>query len=224
MHKSPTELAQNAQWRMATALRLGATPDAGPRSTCALRKGNDGDMWEQSLAEHPFHPFGCQYGGAWTRPHRAVECTLRKLIEQAGGYADVERHVPELHDWVQKNNEAAPLGRGLLVPGCPAAALGGRQRTMPVCRTLQRKCVETKGGYICWRSGENEALWNGSASVGLRDFWKTGRRGHLVVGCFGDNGSGKWTVQPARCRMMENPAGTSAADCTSRHKLASAGF
>ena len=31
-HKSPTELAQNAQWRMATALRLGATPDAGQRS------------------------------------------------------------------------------------------------------------------------------------------------------------------------------------------------
>ena len=26
MHKSPTELAQDAQWRMATALRLGATP------------------------------------------------------------------------------------------------------------------------------------------------------------------------------------------------------
>ena len=43
MHKSPTELAQNAQWRMAKALRLGATPDAGTRSKCALRKGNDGD-------------------------------------------------------------------------------------------------------------------------------------------------------------------------------------
>ena len=39
-----TELPQNAQWRMATALRLGATPDAGPRSTCALRKGKEGDM------------------------------------------------------------------------------------------------------------------------------------------------------------------------------------
>ena len=71
MHKSPTDLAQNAQWRMATALRLGATPDAGPRSTCALRK--TGDTCEQSLAEHPFHPFCCQYGGASTRPHRAVQ-------------------------------------------------------------------------------------------------------------------------------------------------------
>ena len=46
------------------ALRLGATPDAGPRSTCALRKGNAGDMCEQSLAGHPFHPCCCQYGGS----------------------------------------------------------------------------------------------------------------------------------------------------------------
>ena len=29
-----------------------------------------------------------------------------RLIGQAGGYADMERHVPELYDWVQKNNEA----------------------------------------------------------------------------------------------------------------------
>ena len=70
MRKSLTELAQNAQWRMATALRLGATPDAGLRSTCALSKGNDGDMFEQSLAAHPFHSFCCQYGGARNRPHR----------------------------------------------------------------------------------------------------------------------------------------------------------
>ena len=32
MHKSPTEILQNAQWRMATALRLGPPPDAGPRA------------------------------------------------------------------------------------------------------------------------------------------------------------------------------------------------
>ena len=31
-------------------------------------------------------------------------------------------------------------------------------------------------------------------------------------------------MQPACCRTMENPAGTSAADYTSRHKLASAGI
>ena len=104
-HKSPTELAQNAQWRMATALRHGATPDAGPRSTCALRRDNDGHMCKQSLATHPFHLFCCKYGGARNRPHRAVQCTLRRLIEQAGDHADMERHVPELYDW---DDGAAP--------------------------------------------------------------------------------------------------------------------
>ena len=94
MHKSPIELAQNAQWRMATALRLGATPDAGPRSVCALRQDKDGHVCEQSLAMHPFHPFCCKYGGARTRPHRAVQCTLRRLIEQAGGYADLAATCP----------------------------------------------------------------------------------------------------------------------------------
>ena len=48
MHKSPTERAQNT-WRMATALRLGATP------TCALRKGDDGDMCESGDAPVPPH-------------------------------------------------------------------------------------------------------------------------------------------------------------------------
>ena len=108
----------------ATALRLGATPDAGPRSASALRKGTDGDMSERSLATHPFHPFCCKNGGARNRPHRAVQRTLRRLIEQAGRYADVERQVSELHDWVRNDNEARDavrhLGRGLLVPGRPA--------------------------------------------------------------------------------------------------------
>ena len=109
MHKSPTEMLQNAQRRMATALRLGATPDAGLGATCALHKGNDGDMCEHSLAKHPFHPICCKFGEARARPHLAVLCTLHRLIEieQAGGYADMERHVPELRDWVQKNNEVA---------------------------------------------------------------------------------------------------------------------
>ena len=64
MYKSPTELAQNAQWRMATALRLGATPDAGPRSTCALRKGNNGDMCEQVSGSAPVPPLLLQVRGS----------------------------------------------------------------------------------------------------------------------------------------------------------------
>ena len=109
--ESPTELAQNVQWRMATALRLGAAPDAGPRSTCGLRKGNDGDVCEQSLAAHPSHPFCCKYGGARNRPHRAVQSTLRRLIDQVEGYADMERHVLELYDFVKNKDETAPVMR-----------------------------------------------------------------------------------------------------------------
>ena len=99
MHKSPTELAQNAQWRMATASRLGATPDAGP---------HDGDTCEQSLLTHPFHPFCCKYEGAKARPHRAVQCTLRRLVEHAGGYPDMECHFPELYNWVKEKVKRCP--------------------------------------------------------------------------------------------------------------------
>ena len=122
MHNLPTELPQNAQWRMAMALRFGATPNAEPRSTFALRMGIDGDMCEHSLAAHPFHSFCCKYAGARARPHRAVQHTLRRLIEQAGGYADMERHVPELYDSVKKNNEVAPEMRCAIldvVSWCP---------------------------------------------------------------------------------------------------------
>ena len=41
----------------------------------------------------------------------AVQHTLRRLIKQAGGYADFERHVPEVYDWVRNINEAAPVMR-----------------------------------------------------------------------------------------------------------------
>ena len=39
---------------------------------------------------------------------RVYRQNARTLIVQARGYADLERHVPELYEWVQKNNEAAP--------------------------------------------------------------------------------------------------------------------
>ena len=60
------------------------------------------------LAKHPFHPFAASMGEPGARPHRTVFCTLRRLIEQAGGYAYMERHVPELYDWVSNDNETAP--------------------------------------------------------------------------------------------------------------------
>ena len=51
-------------------------------------------------------------------PDRTVRSNtpLRRLIEQAGGHADLERHVPELYDWESDNNEAAPKMR-CAIPG-----------------------------------------------------------------------------------------------------------
>ena len=68
MHKSPTEVLQNAQRRTATAR--------------ALREGHDGDTCEQPLAWNPFHSFCCNFGRARARPHRAVLCTLHRLVQQ----------------------------------------------------------------------------------------------------------------------------------------------
>ena len=58
---------------------------------------------------------------ARTRLHRAVQYTLRRLIEQAGGYADVERHVPELHDGVSNDNDAAPNLRCAILDVSPGS-------------------------------------------------------------------------------------------------------
>ena len=110
-------------------------------------------MCEQSLATHPFHPLCCKYGGARNRPHRAVQSTLRRLIEQVEGYADMECHVLELYDWVKNKDEAAAVMRCAIldvVSWFPGVLLDRRQRAMPACRTLQRKCVETRGGCSCW--------------------------------------------------------------------------
>ena len=111
--------------------------------------------------------------GSQQRPHRAVQSTLKRLIEQAGGYADLERHVPELYDWVSDRDGAAPVM--LLVLECPTTALDRCQCAMPACRTLQRKCVETGSGCSCWRNRKSEALWKCRAIVGLRDSGKTVR-------------------------------------------------
>ena len=125
-------------------------------------------LWHRTLSTF----FCCNYEGARNRPHRAVLCTLCRLIEQAGSYADMERHVPGLYDWVQKNNEAAPVMRCAILdvvswfPGVP----------QELWMDVSVRCPHAER-----YNGENEALWNGRASVGLGDLWKTGRRGHQVA-------------------------------------------
>ena len=91
MHKSPTEVLSNAQWRVTTALRLGLVPDAGPRATCALRNGIEGECVNVLLGRTHTTLFVAGFGRVRSGPHRAVLCSLRRLIEQAGSYADIER-------------------------------------------------------------------------------------------------------------------------------------
>ena len=89
MHKSPTEV-----------LRLGATPDAGPRSSCALRRAVTetcaSSRWQRNLSTL----FAASSGepGLDRTAQSCARCT--GFDQQAGG--------PELHDWVMNKNEVAP--------------------------------------------------------------------------------------------------------------------
>ena len=171
---SPTEILQNAQWRMATA--LGATPDAGPRATCALREGNDGgDMCEHSLARHPCHPF-CYKFGEEPRPDRTEQSSQAHRASR--GATRAWSHVPQK----RSSTRRAVRRHGLLVSCSLAETLDRRHRTMPACRTLQRKCVESRGGCRFWerlrKRSDTERPFNRWSS---RDVRKTGRRRHQVV-------------------------------------------
>ena len=134
MHKPPTELAQNVQWRVATALRLAATPDAGPGSTCALRKGNDGNMCEQSLAAQTFPLFLLQVRASpkETAPRRAV-------------------HFAQAHR----------AGRGLCRHGAPcprAPRLGEKQRRRGTCEAVRHfRCGLAGSRVSCSSSGSTSA-------------------------------------------------------------------
>ena len=175
MDKSPTDL-QTAQWRMTTALRLGLTPHAGPRDIC-----------EHSLAKHPYHSFCCAFGGARARPHRAIPCTLHRLLSQRRRYADKERHVSGLHDWVKPKPDAELVLRCAVMDVVSWFLAVMQQLWMDVSVRCPHAEIDNEGaskrggGCSCWGSAENEALWYGRAIVGLRDLWKTGRRGHQVA-------------------------------------------
>ena len=42
-------------------------------------------------------------------------CTLQRVIEQAGNFADKERHVPELYDWAKPQGSETPVKRCALL-------------------------------------------------------------------------------------------------------------
>ena len=103
-HNSPMDLMKNAHWRMATSLRLGLVPTT-ENATCSLCRNTDGEQCGTSLKEQPHHPHCCKFGGARHRPHLAMQRVLHRQIVAAGGFCDLERHVPELYDTVVKNGK-----------------------------------------------------------------------------------------------------------------------
>ena len=51
----------------------------------------------------------------------AVLCVLHRLIEQTGGFADMERHIPQLHDSVamQRGRQSCGVPFWISSPGFP---------------------------------------------------------------------------------------------------------
>ena len=75
MHKSLTDF-RTLKRRTAPTLRFCVPPDAAPRATSDLRKGNEEDPGGYSLTKSPHHTVCCKFGAASARPHRAVLRTL----------------------------------------------------------------------------------------------------------------------------------------------------
>ena len=116
-----------------------------------------------------------------TRPHRAVQCTLQRLIERAGATQTWSAMSLSSTTGCKRTTKRHPrcvvrhLGRGLLVPGCPAAALDGCQRAMPACRMLKRKCVKKPG--VAAVAGEAEKTKRYGTAVRPLVFLTYGRLG-----------------------------------------------
>ena len=161
-----------------------------------------------------FHPFCCKYGGARTRPHWAVQCTLRRLIEQAGGYADLERHVPELYDWHVIKEGKAPVMRCAILdvvswfPGvlqqlwidvsvrCPHAERYNDSASRPGAATLAGETEKTKRYGTAVRSliFETYGRLGGEGTKLLREFVTTA----AASGQCSPHAVGRWRTQLER--------------------------
>ena len=79
-----------------------------PRVLCgkAMMATCASNLWRQ----HPFHPFLLPSTGE-PETDRTVRSSMDPAQAHRAGredYVDMERHVPELCDWVRNNNEVAP--------------------------------------------------------------------------------------------------------------------
>ena len=101
--------------------------------------------------------------------------TLRRLIEQAGGYADMERHVPELYDWVRSNNEAKPTMRCAILDMVSWFPGVLQQLWIDVSvRCLHAERYNESASKVAAVAGEAKKPKRHGTAV-RSDLWKTGR-------------------------------------------------
>ena len=153
----------------------------------------ENSLWRRTLSTHSAAStgepgtdhtmqFNIPCAGSSSRQGAVQTWSAMSLSSTTGCKRTMKRHL-----------RCGALGRSLLVLGCLAAALDRRQRAMHACRTLHRKCVETRRGHMCWVSGEDEALWYGRAIAGFRDLWMTGRRQmYSAARMLSDDGEHSW--------------------------------
>ena len=145
---------------------------------------------------------------ARNRPHRAVQCTSRRLIEQARGYAHMERHVPGLLDWVQKNNEAAPemrcaiLGMVFWLPDvlqqlwidvsvrCPHAVRYNESASKPGVATVAGEAEKTKRYGMAVRALVFETYGRLASCCVI--WWLRRRQMDSVARMLSDDGGPSW--------------------------------
>ena len=84
----------NDNFRMALNIRLGAFDVIGG-STCRMKRADNGEACNKQLSLE--HTTLCKVGSAKLRPHRSLQHGLKDLIKKTGGFAELERNVPELY-------------------------------------------------------------------------------------------------------------------------------
>ena len=151
MHKSPTEILQNAPRRKTTAL-----PNARPRDLCALHKGSE----QKFAGGAPAPLFGLQVW-EYQGPDRIVR-----------SYARCMGCSPKRVVFWTRTPDAEPVFKCAIMDVVSWFLGVLHQLWIDVSlrcaqRRLQRMCVEPMGRCGLGPAGENEALWNNSTFAGL---------------------------------------------------------
>ena len=88
----------NAQWGMATKMRLGIATTATRGQACSLRTAAGDEACGTPLDDTLHHPALCKSGKqACMLAHNALAAVLMKHLQRSGAFVDQERPIPELY-------------------------------------------------------------------------------------------------------------------------------